>query len=97
MEDTVGSGEKTVDLEKVVIMVIVIIITIIRMTWEVWRILQRTGSWPNYWSEELLPLLRDVLGQGSREGPGGGGTMGYDTLQIKWLKLLTLLLVIQLG
>ena len=40
MEDTVGSGEKTADLERVIIMVIVIII-MIRMTWDVWRMLQR--------------------------------------------------------
>ena len=40
VEDTVGSGEKTADLGRVVIIVIAIII-MIRMTWEVWRMLQR--------------------------------------------------------
>ena len=50
VEDTVGSEEKTADLERVIIIVIAIII-MIRMTWEVWWILQRTVSWPNYWSE----------------------------------------------
>ena len=40
MEDTVGSGEKTADLESVIIIVIAIII-MIRMTWDVWRMLQR--------------------------------------------------------
>ena len=40
VEDTVGSGEKTADLGRVVIIVSVIII-MIRMTWDVWRMLQR--------------------------------------------------------
>ena len=40
VEDTVGSGEKTADLGRVVTIVIMI-----RMTWEAWWILQRTGGW----------------------------------------------------
>ena len=40
VEDTVGLGEKTADLGRVVIIVIAIII-MIRMTWDVWRMLQR--------------------------------------------------------
>ena len=45
VEDTVASGEKTADLGRVIIIVIVIII-MIRMTWDVWRMLetQRPGN-----------------------------------------------------